>query len=213
MRKSLTRMAAFGAAAVVGITGLAAAPAASAEDMGTTSLAAVLTSGETKFDRDYRDYDILTAAVLAVLEAKPNSPVGALADGSIPLTAFIPTDGAFKKLVKNLTGERPKSEAKTFETVAGLGIDTVETVLLYHVVPGATIDSSAAIAAPWNTKLPTALEGKVITVRVNQDRPSITLIDYNKKLPNAKVKLSQVDINKGNMQIAHGITEVMMPTK
>jgi hypothetical protein len=40
----------------------------------------------------------------------------------------------------------------------------------------------------------------------------ITLGDYNKKLKDAKVILKQVDINKGNLQIAHGIDAVLMPT-
>jgi hypothetical protein len=41
----------------------------------------------------------------------------------------------------------------------------------------------------------------------------ITLTDYNKKLKNPVVILSQVDINKFNKQVAHGIDAVLMPTK
>src|ERR1700709_2399415 len=62
---------------------------------GGRSLAAVLTADKSGFDRNPHDFDVLTAAVLAVLKAKPNSPVKVLADGSVALTAFVPTDGAF----------------------------------------------------------------------------------------------------------------------
>ena len=82
-----------------------------------------------------------------MLASKPQSPVGILADGSAPLTAFIPTDRAFQRLVRSLTGSTPRTERKTFSAVAGLGIDTVETVLLYHVVPGATITYKQALKA------------------------------------------------------------------
>lgn len=49
---------------------------------------------------------MLTAAVLAVLEAKPNSPVKVLTDGTVALTAFIPTDAAFQQLVREITEAR-----------------------------------------------------------------------------------------------------------
>ncbi len=200
------------AAAIVLPLAAVAAPAASAADMGTTSLASVLTSGQQGFDQDYKDYDILTAAVQAVLKANPNSPVKVLADGNTALTAFIPNDKAFMNLASALTKKKVTTEAAAFKAVASLGIPTVEKVLEYHVVPGATILSGDALKAN-GAKLKTALPGKTIGVKVVASPASITLVDYNKALPNPKVILSQVDINKGNMQVAHGIDAVLMPTK
>lgn len=200
------------AAALVLPLAAVAAPAASAADMGTTSLASVLTGGQQGFDQDYKDYDIVTAAVLAVLKAKPNSPVKVLTDGSTALTAFIPNDQAFMNLASALTKKKVTTEAGAFKAVASLGIPTVEKVLEYHVVPGATILSGDALKAN-GAKLKTALPGKTIGVKVATSPASITLVDYNKALPNPKVILSQVDINKGNMQVAHGINAVLMPTK
>src|SRR5690242_13683004 len=104
------------------------APPASAAT-GTRSLAAVLTSAGNTFDRNPRDFDITTEAVLAVLKAKPDSPVKVLTDGSVALTAFIPTDRAFRKLAHALTGSWIRGERRVFETLAGkLGIDTIEKV-------------------------------------------------------------------------------------
>ena len=209
MRTSITRMAAVGAAALIGATALAAAPAAQAAD-GTTSLASVLKAGQAKFDKDYADYDIVTKAVEAVLAAKPSSTVKVLADGNTALTAFIPNDKAFLNLASALTGKKVTSEAAAFKAVAGLGIPTVESVLLYHVVPGSTILSGDALKAN-GAKLQTALTGKKIGVKVDSAKPSITLIDGATKLANPKVILSQVDINEGNKQVAHGIDAVLLP--
>jgi hypothetical protein len=115
-------------------TGGAAAPS------GTRSLAQVLTRDTGGFDRNRYDFDILTKAVLTVVGAKPSSPVSVLTDGSVALTAFIPNDAAFQRLEQDITNSRRlPSEQQAFDAVAGLGVDTVETVLLYHVVPGATL--------------------------------------------------------------------------
>jgi uncharacterized surface protein with fasciclin (FAS1) repeats len=205
------RRAALAAAALIPLGLIAAAPSASAANDGTTSLATVLKAGQAKFDKNAKDYDIVTKAVEAVLAAKPNSPVKVLADGTTALTAFIPNDQAFKNLASALSGKTVKSEAAAFAAVAGLGIDTVEQVLEYHVVPGATIMSGDALKAN-GAKLATALPNKVIRVSVT-GAPAIILKDYNPKLANPKVILSQVDINKGNKQVAHGIDAVLLPTK
>ena len=117
------------------------ASASTSAPTGTRSLAEVLTSDGNRFDHNWYDYDIVTEAVLALIAAKPSSPVALLADGSVPLTAFIPNDRAFQKLVKAISGKTLLRERDVFGAVAKLGIPTVEAVLLYHVVPGATITS------------------------------------------------------------------------
>jgi len=203
----VARTAALGAAALA--AALIAAPAAQAAD-GTTSLATVLKAGQAKFDRDFADYDILTKAVEAVLAAKPDSSVKVLADGNTALTAFIPNDKAFMNLASALTGKKVTTENAAFKAVAGLGIPTVEKVLQYHVVPGSTILSEDALKAN-GAKLDTALPGAKIGVRVDTAKPSITLVDRATKLKNPHVILSQVDINKGNKQVAHGIDGVLLP--
>ena len=176
--------------------------------LGSNSLAAVLTA-KNSFDSNKNNFDIVTAAVLAVLKAKPASDVAILADGNIPVTAFIPNDGAFLNLVTALTGKAPKNERAAFATVAGLGIPTVESILKYHVVQGDPILSPAALKAN-GAQLHTTLDGKLIKVTVKGTK--ITLGDYNNKLKNPLVVLSRVDLNKGNLQVAHGINAVLMPT-
>lgn len=206
MRTMIKRAAAVGAATLLSVAAIA--PAAQANE-GETSLATVLEVGQSKFDRDFADFDILTRAAETVLAAKPDSNVKLLADGSVALTVFAPTDRAFMNLASALTGKKIKTEAAAFKAVAGLGVDTVEQVLLYHVVPGAPILSQDALKAN-GAKLQSAVDGKTIGVRVTS-KPAIILKDYAPKIANPRVILSKVDINKGNKQVAHGINGVLLP--
>src|SRR6476659_10765580 len=140
-----------------------AAPAHAANPARTHSLAAVLTSRGYAFDHDWHDYDILTHAVLAVLAAKPHSPVTVLTDGTKPLTAFLPDDRAFRRLAQDLTGRELGSEQAVFDAlVKKAGVNTIESVLLYHVVPGATIDAATARRSD-DARLATALAGATVT--------------------------------------------------
>lgn len=196
-------VAAAGSLAAVAIT---AAPAAATHQTGTKSLAAVLAADGQRFDHNEYDYDILDAAVAAVLKAKPNSSVKVLANGKVTLTAFLPKDYAFKKLVQETTGKWVDDEGKVFTAVAkALGVGTIEKVLLYHVVPGATIDAATALKA-GGTRLKTAL-GPTIRVRVHDGM--ITLKDKDPQLYDPTVRVP--DINKGNRQIGHGIDRVLIP--
>jgi uncharacterized surface protein with fasciclin (FAS1) repeats len=183
------------------------APAAQAHGLGTRSLAAVLTRDTGGFDRNGRDFDVLTAAVQAVLQARPDSPVKVLTDGSVALTAFIPNDTAFRKLAADLAGARKlPGEKRAFATVAGLGITTVESVLLYHVVPGATITKRAALRSD-GARLTTAAGAKV---KVDVRRwHRVYLIDADRNDRNPRVVV--FNINKGNRQIAHAVDRVLRP--
>jgi len=202
---------ALGAAVTALVTAGLGAPAAQAhgksKPLGSKSLAAVLTADTSGFDRNSHDFDVLTAAVLAVLDAKPNSAVKVLTDGSAALTAFVPTDGAFRQLAREVTKSRKlPGEKSAFTTVAGLGIDTVEAVLLYHVVPGATIDKRAALRSD-NARLITAA-GSRIKVDVRHWY-RVTLVDADRNDRNPAVV--KFNINKGNKQIAHAINRVLRP--
>lgn len=188
-------------------------PAQAAPALGEQSLAAVLTAdGNGTFDNNWYDYDIVTQAVLAVLAAKPSSNVGLLTDGSVALTAFIPNDRAFRDLAHRLTGKWQNTEEKVFnKLVAKLGVDAIESVLLYHVVPGATILAKDALQAN-GAALATGLPGASIKVKVvGKNVPQIILRDRDHNSPDARVNPWQTDLNEGNKQVAHGITRVLRP--
>jgi hypothetical protein len=186
--------------------------AATTSPTGTRSLAAVLTSDGDRFDRNWYDYDIVTEAVLAVLKAKPDSPVGLLTKGDVPLTAFLPNDRAFQVLAADLTGRWYGSESAVFDALAGaVGIDALEAVLLYHVVPGGPIPASTALRSD-GAALATALPGTSITVDVLSARYKlIRLVDNDRNDLDPLVNPRALDLNAGNRQLAHGIVLVLRP--
>lgn len=203
--------AALAASALALTTVPAMAPAANAKAIGEDSLAGLLTSDGNTFDKNKNDFDIVTEAALAIVGAKPDSPVALLADGTQRLTVFAPTDQAFRLLVKDLTGQTIKSEKKIFEALVDLaGVDTIETVLLYHVVPGKTLTSPKVLKAD-GAKLATAQGGKVKVQVKTKPRLSITLKDRDRNDRDPKVVLKALDLNKGNKQVAHGIDRVLRP--
>jgi uncharacterized surface protein with fasciclin (FAS1) repeats len=177
-------------------------------DLKSMPLTAVLNLPSAAFDKNSNDFDIFTYLFMDVWGQSPESPVQAIANGNTALTAFVPTDAAFRNLVKFLTGKNLKSEQQVATAVMSLGAKTVEKVILYHVVVGDPILSPAALQAN-GVSLKTA-SGETIGVRVNGT--TITLVDKNKKHKNATVQLALVDINKGNKQVAHGINQVLLPT-
>jgi hypothetical protein len=158
MRKSLIA----GLAAAVGVITLLPNTAAADHRSQGRTLADVLIADadrddEAGFDRRPWDYDIVTQAVLLFPDL-----VAAASDPEAELTAFLPNDQAFRKLVKELSGEWVWNEADVFAAVAGLGTETVLDVLQYHIVPQAISYRDARQAG--GAVLGTLLDGASITV-------------------------------------------------
>lgn len=158
MRKTITGLA----AAAIGFAALA--PAASATGNADQTLADVLLADSAKddaegFDRRWWDYDIVTQAVLLFPDL-----VDAASNPDAELTVFLPNDQAFRRLVYEISGQWIRPEAEVFAAVAGLGTDTVKTVLDYHIVPGAKISYRAALKAD-GAEL-TTLQGGTLEVDV-----------------------------------------------
>lgn len=192
------------------LTTTIAVPAVSAAAP-TSAVDVLLADGDT-YDRNWYDYDILAVAAGAVLGAKPDSKVAELADGSIPKTVFAPNDRAFQVLVASLTGRWYWSESKVVENLlAYLGdgaIDTLEAVILYHVVDGTIDFRTAKSLAPIDVE--TNL-GSTIGVRYNRWLGVLTLVDKDPDAFNPWVINRQRDLNAGNPQIIHGISLVLRP--
>lgn len=162
---------------------------------------------KAKFDNNSKDFDIFTSLFLDIWGMKPDSAVKVLSDGNVKLTAFIPTDAAFRKLVMDLTKKNITSEQGVKDAVLSLGLSTVEKVLLYHVHLGDPIDSYTALLANGVTL---KMANKKNLLVKTTTTPSITLVDKNKKLKNAEMLLSNLDLNLGNKQVAHAIDRVLL---
>lgn len=186
------------------------APANAQRAAGTDSLAALLAADGQKLDKNWKDFDIIEAAVLTVAGAKPETPLLALTDGKKRLTAFAPTDAAFRKLVEDLTGSAPKSEKATVDAIlATYDVDTIESVLLYHVVAGSTLNSTKVVAAAKKKQKITMANGA--TIRVKLQKGKVVLVDKDKNDRDARAIPKLLDLNKGNRQIGHGIDRVLRP--
>ena len=181
---------------------------ANANTLKLNPLSEVLDLGNPKFDKNSGDFDIFTSVFLDVWIANSKSAVAAITDGNVKLTAFVPTDRAFRKLVKDLTGKNLKSERAVADAVMSLGAKTVEKVLLYHVVLGDPILSPAALQA--NGAQLSMASGETVGVTVNGT--TIKLADKSASSKDALVLLNKVDINQGSTQVAHGINRVLLPT-
>ena len=214
MKRIVPALLTASALALGSMSAASTASAAPAEaKRGNTSLAAVLTSDGNTFDNNRDDFDILTEAALAVIAAKPDSPVALLAEGKTRLTVFAPTDRAFRLLALELADKKIRSEKKVFSTLVELaGVDTIEAILLYHVVPGATLDSSKVLEAD-RARLTTAA-GPRVQVRIKSTEHGgvkVKLRDKDRNSRNPRAILDSLDINKGNKQIAHAIDRVLRP--
>lgn len=186
------------------------APANAQRAAGTDSLAGLLAADGQKLDKNWKDFDIIEAAVLTVAGAKPETPLLALTDGKKRLTAFAPTDAAFRALVEDLTGTAPKTEKATVEAIlATYDVDTIESVLLYHVVAGKTLTSAKVVAAAKKKQKITMANGA--TIRVKLKKGKVVLVDKDKNDRDARAIPKALDLNKGNRQVAHGIDRVLRP--
>lgn len=212
MKRFTGSLVALATAATVLTVAAPGAQAAEAAPRGERSLVTALKSDGNRFDTNKHDFDILTRAALTVVAAKPGSPVAVLADGSKRATAFAPTDQAFRILAKRLTGKTIRSEKKILRTlVKAAGVDTIEQVLLYHVVLGKTLTAKKVLKAN-GVRFATAQGKNVrVVVRHNHGRTRITIVDQDRNARNPRVILRLTDINKGNKQVAHGIDRVLRP--
>lgn len=220
MRNPFLKLIAATLAAVLALTTLPAM--ASAQEAPT--LADVLLSDSDGddaggFDHNSRDYDIVTQAVLAFPDL-----TAAAADPEQTLTVFLPTDYAFWFLARDLGARGLRTEAEVFNwLVENVGLETIEAVLKYHIVPGAAIPFEAAVQAD-GAELATLL-GEDATISVD----AFALpAKYNRYLPKGApagfVRLVDADTDDRNPRVvqgdiggeasngyAHGISRVLRP--
>lgn len=175
--------------------------------LGIESITKKIDISDFKFDSDLTDYDIFKNLLLDVLASKPKSAAWALADGNVALTAFIPTDRAFRKLVKSLTGKYLAKEVNIYNTLLSLGTTKLEQVLLYHVVIGAPLASGEVLTK--NGEFLTTVQGA--TIRVALVDTVLRIRDKDTKRENPEVILTRVDQNLGNRQMFHPINGVLLP--
>lgn len=157
-------------------------------------VAVAASGGGTPDDNPY-DYDILIQA----LTATGLAPV--LADTSRKFTVFAPNDRAFERLVTDLTGTAPASEADALTTITtALTLDQIKNVLLYHVVADRKLGPLQVLFAGSITMA----NGGVVKPRL------ITLRDENTTLQDPRLVLNAINIQATN-GVIHTIDRVLVP--
>lgn len=205
-------------AALVTATAVPAVSAATPIDGPAGSVLDVLEADGTAFDANWYDFDIVEAAARAVVDAKGagNTTVAALANPDAALTVFAPNDRAFQVLARDLTGKWYGTEAGVVNGIVGaLGadaIDTLETVLLYHVLkPELGKVSFATAKSLSGSEVPTAL-GPTIKLRYYGWINTLVLVDKDPTDANPWVVNSKRNIETSNgKSIIHGIALVLRP--
>ena len=178
--------AAVVALAVAAAPAAAKKPAAKAAASPTIVDTVVALSGASGFDDAHGDFDILREAVLAT------GLDGALARKG-QYTVFAPPDQAFL----DLTGAA--TEADAFAAVAGLGLDTVATVLKYHVVRGARTADEVVPATRLRT---------LTRAFITKDAGSATLVDGAGR----EIDIVAPDAAVVSNGVIHVIDGVLLPT-
>ena len=178
------------------VTGMLSLAAASAQ---ADTLADILLSDGDMFDSNQNDFDIVTEAVLA-------TGLGEAA-ATLELTAFLPTDKAFRILVEDVYGLSIKDEAALFDAiVATLGVDTVRNILFYHLVAG-TVMAADVVAAGDGASVDTLLEGESLTLDF-KGKAQIRLVDAAPDLRDPIIRAVDIEASNG---VAHVIDRVLLP--
>ncbi len=91
-----------------------------------------------------------------------------------------------------------------------VSIETIEKWLLSQIVPNATLRVSEL--RQLNGQVLATMSGSAIKIRVVHKRlPHIAIVDGSRNNQNAWLMIPKRNINKGNLQIAHGVDRVIRP--
>ena len=197
------------AAAAVATGAVAAAPAANASAPGTNSLANVLLSDGDTFDDNRNDFDIVTQAALAVLACEARlarQGPDRRHHGRSPRSSRATRPSACSSTRPPGSGSRARRACSTPSRASAS-------------TPSRPSCSTTSSPAPRSTAL-TALKADGAVLTTAADAPltvdivpnrKIELRDLDPDATDARVRWDAYDINKGNLQIAHGIDRVLRP--
>lgn len=214
-KRALAALGIAAAAATAIAIPSASAASTSRTDSKSLTIADVLladdrASGQANvLDRNWRDYDLVTAAVLAV---GATDLVPAASNASASLTVLAPNDQAFRQLARDLTKRPMRSEQQVLDAllaVEAAAPGTIKTILTYHIVPAKL--GPAAVLDSDHVQV-TTLGGGTFTVDVINKR--VAFVQFVDGDPNARNPYLNA-INVGGGELAngyiHGIDRVLRP--
>ena len=156
----------------------------------------------TAFDTDNNNFNVGVHLLLKF----PQVVKAAASPGNY--TVFLPTDYAFRRLVKELTGAVVVSEAKLVEAVAALRGVNFGDVVRYHVLVGKKVDYATALRS--NGASLTTAQGGAVKVLVPKGTRRVVLVDKAPNRRDARVINTGLIASNG---IVHVIDRVMLPAQ
>ena len=165
-----------------------------------TTIAGLLAPFATGFDRDNNDFNVAAHLVLQY----PQLVKAAASPGT--LTVFLPTDYAFRRLVREVTGKVVVNETKLLDAVTRLPGLRFEDLIRYHVVKGARI--TYAIARTSDGAFLTTAVGAKVRVSAPKGSNRVTIVDLAPKRRDPRVVRSDWQATNG---VIHVIDAVLLP--
>ena len=166
------------------------------------TIALVLAPYVGGFDIDNNNFNIATHVLLQF----PDLAFATTKPGTT--TVFLPTDYAFRALVRSLTGRVVVPEVKVFQALLHLGPARLGAILRTHVLKGVRLTYGQALQS--NGKVFTTLQGSKVRVEVLRTmRRTVVLHDGAPALPDPKIINANVRASNG---IIHVIDRVLLPT-
>jgi uncharacterized surface protein with fasciclin (FAS1) repeats len=166
------------------------------------TLAGMLAPYATTFDNDNNNFNVGVHLLLQF----PQIVKAAASPGTY--TVFLPTDYAFRRLVKDLTGTVVVNEAKLVEAVKGLRALKFTDVVRYHVLVGNRLDYATALRS--NGVSLTTSQGGVVKVFVPKGTRRVVLVDKAPNRRDARVVNTGLVASNG---IVHVIDRVLLPAQ
>lgn len=163
--------------------------------------------GRGELDRDWDDYDIVETLLIDAF-ADFASPVNFLVDPGISVTAFLPTDRAFRRFVGRLTGRWPHTEAATLRRL----LRRVDRTTLDRAV----LPTHLSLGTLSRRSLRTLVGASIDNVNneplaIRSRRHRLWVVDQDPSTPAAKLLFAERDLSGGNRQVGHGINQVLLP--
>jgi uncharacterized surface protein with fasciclin (FAS1) repeats len=166
------------------------------------TLAGMLAPYATSFDTDNNNFNVGVHLLLQF----PQIVRAAASPGNY--TVFLPTDYAFRRLVKDLTGTVVANEAKLVEAVKGLRGLKFADVVRYHVLVGNRLDYATALRS--NGASLTTSQGGIVKVFVPKGTRRVVLVDNAPNRRDARVVNTGLIASNG---IVHVIDRVLLPAQ
>ncbi len=165
------------------------------------TIALVLAPYVGKFDIDNNNFNIATQVLLQF----PDLAFATTKAGSN--TVFLPTDYAFRALVRSLTGKVVVPENQVFQALLKLGKDKLGAIVRTHVLRNTRLTYGQALQS--NGKLFTTWQGGRLRIQVTPvGRKFVVLHDGADRFADAKIIRANVRASNG---IIHVVDRVMLP--